>query len=154
MTERATLDLLESLRRVEHVCLAAELRTANRIVTKFYAEQISKSGISAPQFSLLLRLHFLREPTMIALAESLETDRTTMARNVGLLEKGGYVEVCQGEDKRARIVRMTEAGFDALLEALPLWVEAQEQMRKQIGDALWGDMLRDCRTLIDTVKSG
>lgn len=147
MTKERTIPDLEDLRRTRHVCLAEGLRAATRTVLKYYADHMAGCDVSIAQFSLLMRLYYLRAPTMLELAKHLETDRTTMARNVELLERGGFVEVFRGKDRRSRLVRLTDKGFKALTDALPKWQEAQREMRALIGDAMWQSLIKETRVL-------
>lgn len=144
---------LEEVRRTRHICLAECLRAANRAVSKYYAEHMANCEVGGAQFSLLTALYYLREPTMQALAKHMETDRTTMARNVDLLEKNGFVEVSEGKDRRSRLIRLTDKGFEALRNTLPKWLEAQEQMRLLIGDQLWRSLISDTRILASICAS-
>lgn len=147
MDREKTINYLEEFRYRRHICLAERLRTANRAVTKFYSQRMVGCEISATQFSLLMRLYYLREPTMLELAKRMETDRTTLTRNVTVLEKGGFVDVFEGKDRRSRIIQMTEKGFDALSDALPRWIEAQAEMRKLIGNNVWDSLIEETSLL-------
>lgn len=146
--ERRSIDYLEELRHSPHVCLAEGLRAANRAVGKIYAAHMAGAEVSPAQSSLLTRLYYLREATMSDLAAHMETDRTTMARNVDLLRRSGHVEIVTGrEDRRRKLVRMTDKGFAALEQSLPLWREAQEALRTALGEAMWASLLGETREL-------
>jgi DNA-binding MarR family transcriptional regulator len=147
MTKKRNIPYLEDIRLTRHVCLAEGLRAANRAVTKYYSDRMSGCDIGAAQFSLLMRLYYLGESTMLQLAKHMDIDRTTLARNVDLLEKGGFVEVSEGRDRRSRLVKLTDRGFEALNSALPKWLEAQRQMRELIGEAMWQNLIEETRIL-------
>lgn len=75
------------------------------------------------------------EVTFVPLAEFLGMDRTTLARNVELLARDGYVQVHQGvTDKRQQVVQLTEKGSKTLEAAMPLWESAQRKALRQIKD--------------------
>jgi DNA-binding MarR family transcriptional regulator len=148
VTKRYHLPSLEEMRRTPHPCLAEGLRSANRAITKRYAEYLRDADVGAAQFSLLMRLYYLGEVSMTKLANQMETDRTTMARNVTLLERNGHVEITEGEDKRSRKIRMTDKGFAALEQALPLWQKAQQDLQQILGQDLWANLLKEMRTLV------
>ncbi|MEC3909226.1 MarR family winged helix-turn-helix transcriptional regulator [Sphingobium sp. CR2-8] len=147
METKRLIPYLEEVRYQPHICLAEGVRSANRALSKIYGEYLDGCQVSAAQASILMRLYYLRETTMLQLAKHMETDRTTMARNVDLMQRLGFVEVIEGKDRRSRIVRMTDAGFAALQEALPKWLEAQAALRTVLGDAMWTNILAETRIL-------
>ena len=110
---------LESVRKERHVCFAEQLRAATRTITKLYNEHLRGTDIGIAQLSLLIRLYFVEDIEISRLARLLETDRTTLARNVQLLERSGHLEVVGSEDLRKRHVRLTDKGFASLEAALP-----------------------------------
>jgi DNA-binding MarR family transcriptional regulator len=75
-----------------------------------------------------------------------------LARNLKPLERDGLVEISVGEDRRARLVKITETGLDALLKALPLWEEAQAWVINHIGEDRWRAMLADWKELASMVR--
>ncbi|PWR25330.1 MarR family winged helix-turn-helix transcriptional regulator [Zavarzinia aquatilis] len=148
MTDRRYhLDYLEAVRSQRHVCFAEQLRAANRTINKLYTEHLGDADIGIAQLSLLIRLYYFGEVTMSRLARNLETDRTTLARNVQLLERSGHVAVVEGEDRRKRLVRLTDKGFDSLKIAIPRWQEAQRVLHERLGGEQWGDLFKGLRLL-------
>lgn len=138
--------ILEAIRHTPHICLAEGLRSATRAISKRYAAHLG--GVTGPaQISLLMRLYYVGPTPMAKLARHMETDRTTLTRTVKLLADAGHVEVAVGEDRRARVVRLTDRGFAALVEAVPLWQAAQAELRRDIGDGSWTSLLRETRRL-------
>jgi DNA-binding MarR family transcriptional regulator len=70
---------------------------------------------------------------MTQLAKKLGTDRTTLTRNLVVVERDGLVTVRTGDDPRSRLVALTKAGRVALDHAAPLWGEAQAELARYIG---------------------
>lgn len=138
---------LEEVRHTPHICLAEGLRSANRAITKRYSEHMAGGEVNPTQASLLIGVYYLGNPTMLEIARHMETDRTTMARNVELLARSGHLEVTGGADRRARHVGLTERGRTALEEVLPRWRAAQEEMQAILGADLWQDVLANTRVL-------
>ena len=117
-------------------CSCFNLRRAARRVTQVYDSALAPSGLKATQFSLLAVLGDLEAEEGIAmtrLAEILGTDRTTLTRNLVVVERDGLVTVRVGDDSRSRLVALSKAGRAALDRATPLWAEAQAEMAKHIG---------------------
>ncbi len=114
-------------------CANLHLRQAARVVTEFYNSVMVSTGLHANQFSLLVPPYLNPGLTINQMAEISGLDRTTLARNLKLLEERGWIAVRSGADQRRREIHLTESGRQILLEALPLWEQAQEQVRATLG---------------------
>lgn len=71
--------------------------------------------------------------TISRLAEHIVAERTTLTRNLAVLERQGLLRIADGEDRRERYVRITPQGEAALEAALPLWRQAQAAMEQSLG---------------------
>ena len=67
------------------------------------------------------------------LAKAIVTDRTTLTRNLKLLEKQGLVRIEAGGDRREREISITREGAEELRKAYPLWQKAQAQVSSGLG---------------------
>ncbi len=145
--KRYHLPFLEDVRTQRHVCFAEQLRSANRTITKLFTQHLGDSDIGIAQLSLLIRLYYFGEIALSRLAKNLETDRTTLTRNVQILERSGHVEITGGADLRHRMVRLTDQGFESLKVAIPRWLEAQDDLRRRLGGSLWDELFQGMRLL-------
>ncbi len=118
-------------------CACFSLRKATRIVTQFYDDLLRPTGIRGTQFSLLVAVSMAGPVTVTELAELAVMDRTTLTRNLEVLEKQGLVDVSAGVDRRTRMVTLTVEGREAVLKALPLWQEAQAKVVAALGEDRW-----------------
>jgi len=124
-------------------CIGNNLRMASRAVSQFYDDILRPSGLSINQFSVLSNIAMLEETTITTLAESLSMDRTTMTRNLKPLARDGLIEVIEGkEDRRMRLVRLTERGQKAVAKALPLWDQAQTTITTEMGQQKCEELLQ------------
>ena len=114
-------------------CICIELRNAAAALTKRYDEQLSESGISITQLSQLNHIRELGAPTLKALADVTGLDRSTLGRNMRLLEKQGMVDLSSGKDARTRVVSLSRGGAAALKQAAPLWFDMQNTLNKRLG---------------------
>ena len=71
--------------------------------------------------------------TLTRLANATVTDRTTLTRNLRLLEEQGLIRIDAGDDRRERQISITREGAEALKAAYPLWQKAQAQVSKRMG---------------------
>ena len=114
-------------------CLCLASRRAARALTRAFDRQLRPLGIRATQFSILTNL-LLRGPLTIGeLAEYLGVDRTTLTRNLALVEADGWVDIRPGDDARSRVVAATRKGRAAATAALPAWRKAQQSASTAIG---------------------
>src|SRR5262245_35637046 len=102
-------------------------------MTALYDEALAASGVKITQFSLLRAVE-RNEPAAIGtLAEDLDLDRTTLARNLEPLQRDGLIDLDAGEDRRVTEVRLTRKGRSALAKAMPLWRKAQADVGERFG---------------------
>ncbi|MGF1477263.1 MAG: MarR family winged helix-turn-helix transcriptional regulator [Geminicoccaceae bacterium] len=82
-------------------------------------------GLSAQQFSALAFLNGYGSASISDVAAFLGADRTTVTRNMSLLEKRQLVERAPDADGRIRAMRLSPQGDELFARALPLWREVQ-----------------------------
>jgi DNA-binding MarR family transcriptional regulator len=114
-------------------CYCTLLRTVARRMTAIYDEALDPVGINLAQFSLLRKIGRLDHASLTALAAAVGLDRSTIGRNVHVLERLGLVVIESGNDHREATVRLSVAGTDTLGRAQPLWRKAQERVRAAFG---------------------
>ena len=115
-------------------CYCALLRGAARKVTAMYDDALTPVGVTLAQFRLLRLIE--RAPGPLSLTELgrvAELDRSTMGRNVRLLQRQDLVRIASGGDQREAAVRLEEAGRRALRDATPLWSDAQRRIETVLG---------------------
>jgi len=114
-------------------CACANIRRTDRVITQFYDEMLAPSGLNAPQFGLLATLAEAAPVTIHRLAQIMDIDRTTLTRNLEVLAKQHLVRNEEGEDRRMRLVQLSQEGEQALKRAWPLWQEAQARIECALG---------------------
>ncbi len=113
-------------------CLA--VRQAARHITQFYDQLLAPSGLRTTQFSILGRLRRTGPMTINALAAAMVMDRTTLGRNILPLERDGLIAVEPSrEDRRSKVLRLTEAGDARFRAGIRGWVEAQREFDRAFG---------------------
>jgi DNA-binding MarR family transcriptional regulator len=112
-------------------CLAS--RQAARKITRFYDAAMQRSGIRVTQFTILSQLMLRGEMPIGRLAGHLGMERTTLTRNLTLLEQRKWISVKAGDDPRARLIAITVQGRAMVRRAFPDWSKAQAHVGKIIG---------------------
>ena len=129
--------------RITWQCACFNTRKAARAVTRFYDDMLAPSGLKATQLTMLGAISISGPTRMSELADMLALDKTTLTRNLTLLEAGGLIAIAAGADRRERVVALTRAGTDAVDRALPRWREAQRRMIEHLGEARWRRLVAD-----------
>ncbi len=131
-------------------CYCSSLRQASRYVTSFYDQMLSGSGLRVTQFAILSRLRG-RPASVSRLAQGMVMDRTTLARNLQPLLRAELVAVRPSEqDRRERVVELTDSGRAKVEEMLPAWRRAQERFDEQFGADQGAQLLVTMRAVVDS----
>ncbi len=123
----------ETVIEIGEVCACYNLRRAARLVTQLFDDAMRPSGVRVTQFTLLSAICGFEPVTVGRLAAATGMDRTTLTRNLQLLERQKLVRSQPGADQREREVSLTEHGHDVLARALPHWRRAQAALAKRLG---------------------
>jgi len=116
-------------------CYCTVLKAASRRLAALYDEALAPVGINIAQFSLLRRIRRAETVTLTELGRLAELDRSTIGRNVRVLERMGLVALGRGEDHREAVVTLTPAGHQALDDGAPLWDGVQDAIHARLGPA-------------------
>ena len=133
-------------------CVCTCLRRAARAVTQFYDEAFRPCGYRATQVGILAALAGTGPVTVSGLAKETVTDRTTLTRNLKLLEKKGLICLESGKDRRERRVCLTKQGERALEKTRPAWVAAQGRVIRKIGREKFERLISDLSAVVDCCK--
>lgn len=115
------------------LCHCTRLRMTTRKVAALYDAALEPLGINITQYALLRNIARRQPVSLTGLARALELDRSTMGRNIRVLEKLRLAETRRGEDQRESVVLLTPAGTALLDEAGPLWERCQDDIARRIG---------------------
>lgn len=113
-------------------CLCTRLRRASRGVSKLYDDALSEIGLNVAQYSLLRHLQRLEQPSITDLAAAMGLERSTLGRNLRVLEGRGLVALLDGVDQRNRLVSLTPVGERLLGEALGAWQTVQVDLKRRL----------------------
>jgi len=137
------------------VCHCFAVRSAARHITQFYDQLLEPTGLRITQYSILAMLKRLGPLTINALAKVLQTDRTTLGRNILPLERDGLIRIEQGaSDRRAKELHLTTAGEKRLQAARPAWLKAQATFESSFGPKRAGTLRALLRALMATEFGG
>jgi len=127
-------------REIIESCACHRARTAARVVTRAYEEALRPVGLRATQLSVLVAVAVDDALSITALAKFMGMDRSTLTRNLRPLEKAGLISLGAEGWHRSRTLEITKAGRMRLRKALPLWQNAQQTLKRKLGDRAWDQM--------------
>ena len=139
-------------RDIGRTCACFKVRKAARAVTKLYEEVLRPIGLRATQFSLLMAARVIGPVTVVKLAQITVMDRTTLTRNLQILEKRRLIEIKPGKDRREREVTLTASGMEVLAKAVPLWEQAQDRVRQGLGEERMRNLMDDLSEMISLLR--
>jgi DNA-binding MarR family transcriptional regulator len=119
------------------LCICISTRKAANALTNLYDEALEKSGIKVTQYSILKTIDRSSEITINQLSKQTKLNRTTLTRNLAILESDELIElISDPEDLRKSIVRLTKSGEKAVKKARSSWEEVQKKAKKVLGKDL------------------
>lgn len=122
-------------------CTCSELRRAARAVTLLYDNAFRSSGLLSTQLGVLHVIYKSDSIRISHLAKELGMDRTTLTRNLSVLQRQGFIKISSGKDNRTRIVTITNKGRATIAKAIPLWNDVQNKVKEQMGETLWNELM-------------
>jgi DNA-binding MarR family transcriptional regulator len=114
-------------------CYCIILRKASRRVTALYDEALAPLGINIAQFSALRTINRHAPISLTDLGHKMELDRSTIGRNMKVLERMGLVAFATGEDQREAVLSLSAEGVALLETARPIWDEIQDRLENRLG---------------------
>src|SRR5689334_2952639 len=121
--------------KVASECVAVRLRMLNRVITNVYDDALRSLDLKVSQMNILVAAAKMGTARPIEVCEYLHLDVSTLSRNVERMQARGWLEVVPDEDGRSQPFRLTPQGRKLLDQAIPAWSDAQQQVKKILGEA-------------------
>jgi DNA-binding MarR family transcriptional regulator len=134
-------------------CLCLHTRRGSRRITQFYDAMMRDSGLRVTQFLLLEAVRQMQPAGQQPLADLLGMERTTLTRNLALLEREGLATVEKdANDRRENHIRLTRKGLAVIRRATPFWEKAQMKASENLDGYLSGGSAA-ARKLLDRLAA-
>ncbi|MDQ0133604.1 DNA-binding MarR family transcriptional regulator [Neorhizobium galegae] len=115
-------------------CNNTAVRRASRHLGQLYEDAMGDTGLKGTQFSLLSQIARSNEPTLKNLAEAMVMDLSALGHTLKPLIRDGLVELePDAQDRRAKRVRLTEAGAATQRDLTARWQIAQDRFDEAFG---------------------
>lgn len=135
----------EQLADMSRRCLSNNINRTARIVTRIFDGESRQRGYLTTQIQTLYRVAYWEPVSINDLAKKADMDRTTAVRNCRVLEKEGLITIKKGDDRRFRMVRLTEKGWDTVNRSYAVWREQQAAIERKLGKEHIGDLVEMLR---------
>ena len=120
--------------KVASECVAVRLRMLNRVITNIYDGALRSLDLKVSQMNILVAAAKMGTARPVEVCDYLHLDVSTLSRNVDRMKARGWLEVVPDEDGRSQPFRLTALGRKLLEKAIPAWSEAQQQVKKVLGE--------------------
>jgi DNA-binding MarR family transcriptional regulator len=133
MEQHTTADDLAA--EVGGTCLGMRVARLHRVIARCYEQALQTAGLTQPQMEVLASLISAAGPVRpAALAARLMLERSTISRNLALMQHRGWVAVAEtSATGRAMSVTITDAGITAFTSAGTAWRRAQADVARMLG---------------------
>jgi DNA-binding MarR family transcriptional regulator len=133
MEQHAIADDLAA--EVGGACLGMRVARLHRVIARLYEQALQTVGLTQPQMEVLTSLISAEGPVRpAALAARLMLERSTISRNLALMQNRGWVAVAEtSATGRAMSVTITDAGIAAFTRAGTAWRRAQADAARMLG---------------------
>jgi DNA-binding MarR family transcriptional regulator len=139
---------IEITHQVRDACLCLHMQRAARALARWFDEAFRPLGLTNGQFSLMMSLNRAQAPSIGQVSTLLAMDRTTLTANLKPLERRGLVTVTVDEaDRRSRRLKLTPAGRDLLVAAVPVWKRTHTALERLLGGSDPDRLRADLRAL-------
>jgi DNA-binding MarR family transcriptional regulator len=143
---------LDLCMRVRAMCACNQLRRATRGITQLYEAEMASCGVKVTQLPILVGLRSEGDLSVTRLAGALSLDRTTLTRNLGVLEKRGLIRMTEDlDDARVRMVSLTPDGEQVLSGALACWEGVQDVVEERFGKERLRALYDELAALADAI---
>jgi DNA-binding MarR family transcriptional regulator len=111
-------------------CLVLNTRMAARAITRRADRKLRPYGVTAAQFTILTSLQSQPGLSVTEMADRIAMDRTTLSRNLDLLETKGVVISTRPSGVNGRVCVLTDAGRELVAQTVPVWRASQAELRE------------------------
>lgn len=133
-------------------CMCANLRRAARLVTQLYSQEMGP-WLEPAQYSLLTAISMSNATGQAALGRILGLDKTTLSRNLKVLQRNRWIEPAESHDRRERGYRLTAEGKAILARTNPGWLRAQERLRSVLPPEEWETLMGTFRRVAEAAQT-
>ena len=124
----------DTAREIARQCVGVRVRMLGRMVSRHFDDALRPHGVKLAQMNLLTAIA-LRGPVQPSeVARRLAIEKSTLSRNLKLLQENGWIRTVQGESGNSHLLELTAAGKRLYQRAAPTWQTAHDELTELMGD--------------------
>jgi DNA-binding MarR family transcriptional regulator len=123
-------------RDVVAACLGYRTRKLARTVSRLYNDRLRPLGLNIAEMNLMAAIAGEGSVQPAKLGRAMELEKSTLSRNSSRLVDRGWVEFRDHPHGQGVLLALTPRGNEMLLQAIPVWKEAQKQAQSLVAQAL------------------
>lgn len=113
-------------------CVGSRLRKISRMVDNQFRMHLGAFDITENQMTILFAMSKMKKVEQGRIGKYLFLEKSTVSRNIKLLEKRGLVE--RSADYRP-MIELTKEGCEMVDTLTPIWEGIMDNLTHQLGDA-------------------
>lgn len=113
-------------------CYCFILRNMASSIKKIYNQHFKELDITNEQFTVLRHMKYLAPISVTKLSEKIKIDRTTLSRNLKILETKKLIED-NSFNGRSRQIILSKKGYIIIEKAEEIWEKIQKQIETILG---------------------
>ncbi len=123
-------------------CVGVRVRILNRTMTRIYDDLLRPHGIKFSQMNILTVIAMEGSVQPVEVVRILSIEKSTLSRNVRLMEANGWIERLPGDTGNSQLLRITPQGRQLYEKAAPAWRRAQKPATALLGERTTAALLR------------
>ena len=132
-TRDDTKQALRTAQTITSECVGGRVRTLSRVITRIYDEHLRALGLKFSQMNILTVITARGSISPQQIGKLLGIEKSTLSRNVRILESNGWIESQPGESGNTLLLSATPKGRRLVQKASPCWRRAQEEVTSLLG---------------------
>jgi len=109
-------------------------------------------GLRSTQFVTLVSVYISQPVNLSALARDMVMDRSTLTRNIQVLERSDHVVSEAAPGSRTRLYSLTDKGLETVSRGIPLWEKAQSTFIEHLGEKNWPSLLAGLEDSVNAAR--
>ena len=119
--------------KCNELCNCYMVRTISTKITKIYDKALLESGLKITQYAIMKCIFILKNSNLNELSCSMGYNRSTLGRNIKILERKKLINLKKGNDKREIKIIITKNGVQVLKLANKCWAKINKELTKKLG---------------------
>ncbi len=131
---------------VHEYCNCYVIRKISLKISKIYDNALKTSGLKITQYAILKYISILKKTNLKNLSTTMDYNRSTLGRNIRILERRKLIRFNKGKDKREVEIIITNDGIKIFKIARKSWKNINDQISKNLGKnkiKMLGEILND-----------